>query len=78
MISALFQKQVSRRDLLRWSSSFTGGALLTHFFSGGLLGASTAAEQGLRQNLFGCTEKAVMAVRTAMAGNRHLFMFNGR
>jgi cyclase len=42
MIGALFQKQISRRDMLRWSSSFTGGALLTHFFSGGLLGASTA------------------------------------
>jgi cyclase len=42
MTSALFQKQISRREMLRWSTSFTGGALLTHFFSGGLLGASTA------------------------------------
>ena len=42
MISALFQKQISRRDMLGRSSSLTGCALLTHFFPGGLLGASTA------------------------------------
>jgi cyclase len=42
MISALFQKQISRRDMLGWSSSFMGDALLMHFFSGELLGASTA------------------------------------
>ena len=42
MISSLFQKQISRREMLGSSTSLAGRALLTHFFSGGLLGASTA------------------------------------
>jgi cyclase len=34
-------RQLSRREMLGWSTSLAGSALLTHFFSAGLLGAST-------------------------------------
>ena len=40
MKSSSLQKQISRREMLRYSSTFAGSALLTTFFSTGLLGAS--------------------------------------
>jgi cyclase len=40
MKSSFLQKQISRREMLRSSTTFAGSALLTTFFSTGLLGAS--------------------------------------
>jgi cyclase len=40
MNSSFLQKQISRREILRYSSTLAGSALLTTFFSTGLLGAS--------------------------------------
>jgi cyclase len=42
MKSSFLQKQISRREMLRSSTTFAGSALLTTFFSTGLLGASAA------------------------------------
>jgi len=42
MKSSFLQKQISRREMLGWSTSLAGTALLTHFFSGRLFGASAA------------------------------------
>ena len=42
MKSGFLQKQISRREMLRYSTTFAGSALLTNFFSAGLFGASTA------------------------------------
>ena len=42
MKSGFLQKQISRREMLGWSTSLAGSTLLTHFFSGRLFGASAA------------------------------------
>ena len=42
MKSSFLQKQISRREMLGWSTSVAGTVLLTHFFSGRLFGASAA------------------------------------
>jgi glyoxylase-like metal-dependent hydrolase (beta-lactamase superfamily II) len=41
MKPSFLQQQISRREMLRYSSTFAGSALLATFFSTGLLGAST-------------------------------------
>ena len=43
MKSSFLQKQISRREMLRYSSTFAGSALLTTFFSTGLPGAFAAS-----------------------------------
>jgi cyclase len=43
MKSSFFQKQTSRREMLRYSTTFAGSALLTTFFSAGLPGAFAAS-----------------------------------
>ncbi len=42
MKSGFLQKQISRREMLRYSTTFAGSTLLTNFFSAGLFGASAA------------------------------------
>ena len=39
---SFLRKQISRREMLGWSTSLAGAALLTHSFSGRLFGASAA------------------------------------
>ena len=43
MKSSFLQKQISRREMLRYSTTFAGSALLTTFFSAGLPGALAAS-----------------------------------
>ena len=43
MKSSFLQKQISRREMLRYSTTFAGSALLTTFFSAGLPGAFAAS-----------------------------------
>jgi cyclase len=43
MKSSFLQKQTSRREMLRYSTTFAGSALLTTFFSAGLPGALAAS-----------------------------------
>ena len=42
MKSSFLQKQISRREMLGWSTGLAGTALLTHFLCGRLFGASAA------------------------------------